>query len=507
MQDLTAEGYDLIMTMDDETLISIFVSNQRRIEELFISSGQIPSSKPTHVQALFQPESTQCDVVKKQGLHHFFDKTENKCSVIINDFETIKKFSEISQKNPVIVDHTINLAEDGSKGNEFSQSVDSLYSKNSDEFANCSEIPGIGCNSDDHIKSSDYKGEILNDDIDTPRNVLDGNEPKDIIETIENDANINLFKMNLKYKKHRKKAQSSSMLDDIHDQLQPSPKRKRYNSSSSIFCISERCSESVSAKSLLTSNTISVDSNIGNKKSDIVEENSMSTEHIISLHKVKQKKTKILNSPFKKKQSCGVYSGQNPKKCFLPMSSKSCNTLNSNSLEPYVACWAHCPAMSSRNPQAHCVPKSQFMEHLKVCHGMAKPINLLNQQIVSICSNCETVVKYDHGSKTEHIVERCSNKWHQQFYLFMENTQDTFAVKWFNAPVVKSPGLAHIVKSVAFHPHLDTLTWKNVKNEYFCYHFCCFCNTFVEDERNLVSSHTSAILHRINFRKSGYKQH
>ena len=168
----------------------------------------------------------------------------------------------------------------------------------------------------------------------------------------------------------------------------------------------------------------------------------------------------------------------------------------------YVSCWVHCPLVLSR--QAPCFPKSQFVKHLCEHHGFsAGTVNYKDRQVVCICHACETVVPYNYKHKVEHLTNRCNSGWQQQFYLFMEENQDIFGIANFNAPVVISPGIQNMFKSSSRHPHLDTLTWKDVNNVQFCYHFCSFCNAFIEDASKSVTVHASSLSHRINVRRAG----
>ena len=494
--------------MDEDTLISIIVFNQKKIEELLISRCQIPNAKVRntiageaeldHTQPIrdnlksIHVDLQVQDIVTEKistTLDYPASITKSESSLIVKNVKNFENISEKGQVNRVIVDHAIPLIERISKPYDYTDIVSDtlLVSKHIQD-----EIPGIGCINNESMLIKHAAG-VLND---VHKIKFNNFKMKEVNKKDNNTWIIN------KRGKCRKKAQSSSTIDDINSQPEPSPKRKRCNSSSFLCSNSKTFTNAAETRHFFKAETSSV---IENKRKEttnlVIEIKSDSTDS------AKQKKTKILSPYFKNKQSNGESSGLNVNKCSsFGVYAKAYNTWSSTCLEPYISCWAHCPAITTRQSQANRVPKSQFMEHLKQYHGMAKSINLFNQQIVCICSNCETVVQYDYGSKKEHNEKRCINIWRQHFYLFMENTQDDFAVKWFNAPVVMSPGFAHIVRSVAYHPHLDTLTWKNLKHEYFCYHYCSFCNTFVEDEKIFVSSHTSSTIHRINFRKSGHQQ-
>ena len=323
----------------------------------------------------------------------------------------------------------------------------------------------------------------------------------------------NVWIINKNNGKRRKKARSSSPGCDLRNKCQPPSKRKRCHSSSSVM--DSTSLESVRPTPSFDSNSITNDHPESRHKIEVViedESESSATDNSekpvkeTSLVPVKKednlspkisntaaspkKKTKILQSSMKRKRQSSAK--VNPKIVLKPSPSLS------NSLEPYVACWAHCPAISTSS--AHCVPKHKFMDHLMEYHTPPRSITLRNQQIVCICHACETVVPYNFKSKTDHLNKRCT-KWHQQFFLFIENAQDNYAIPQFNAPVVKSPGLAGMFKSISHHPHLDTLTWKNVKNEHFCYHFCSFCYVFVDDTMRSVTDHKSTAIHRVNVRK------
>jgi hypothetical protein len=519
----------MALTAEEEMLISIIEFNQKRIEELLISRSQSyqvqtnfvkpsPTVAPKmSIPATNGPASNKCVVsttsasekIVPQILTTFFKDSADGNAGDVDTTAVIAHagcHDQSENSSNIIVDHTVPLpdpiesCESSMQVQHTEASIETTKSvvvkgnrEDESELSTVS-IPGLG--QDNCSTESAFHKKTENDDL---------NCHDVYMNTAEKKSNVWIINKN---GKRRKKARSSSPSNELKNKAEPSCKRKRCNSSSSLID-STRFDNAPSSKSIEGENELKqiteivIDNKLESVSiNDAINECSKEFSTLPMQREDSQcsktailpkKKTIILSSPMKRRQI------QNPKTS--RRTSSKFNTSSSNCLEPYVACWAHCPAISARVPSAHCVPKHQFLDHLREYHTPPRSINLRNQQIVCICHACETVVPYTFKSKTDHLNQRCT-KWHQQFFLFIENAQDNFAIPRFNAPVVKSPGLAGMFKSIAHHPHLDTLTWKNVKNEHFCYHFCRFCNVFVEDTMRAVSDHKSTALHRVNVRKS-----
>ena len=535
----------MALTAEEEMLISIIEFNQRKIEELLISRSQAyevqnkllllnpaavshaskskSNNSVSDSECVEKPVSLTEKIVPKILTSFFNDPTSNENVDVTAEKEGDCQPSGqdgMKSGSNVIVDHSIPLPDLIETSESSAQSLgkernqeDKKLGTASVEFSEAEiepstisiDIPGLGLDSSSP-KPAD------------PDRILMKNSNQLALSTAEPEKRKGYVWIINKNGKRRKKARSSSPFNELRNKNQPPSKRKRCNSSSTVpdsssvgdvkpnvsfdfKSVAMDCHEMKRKIEIVIDNepesstnaTDNFSDNSTDKSSLAPPKKDIELPPIFNSAITSKRKTKILNSPMKRKRQSSPKPQRKP--------ALKLNPSSSNVLEPYVACWAHCPAMSARVPSAHCVPKHQFMEHLREYHTPPRSINLRNQQIVCICHACETVVPYSFKSKTDHLNQRCT-KWHQQFFLFVENAQDNFAIPRFNAPVVKSPGLAGMFKSIAHHPHLDTLTWKNVKNEHFCYHFCRFCNVFVEDTMRAVSDHKSTALHRVNVRKS-----
>ena len=289
----------------------------------------------------------------------------------------------------------------------------------------------------------------------------------------------------------RRKFPSSSSLDDVATKPSQPVKRKRCTSSSSIFDSNPNrvctfTSDNVGSKKEQPVNMC--EPKLPNLTESPTMEQSLQTSlGSPSEGNPRKRKTKILRSPlrngrFRPRPGPGSLKQR-------PSSSGPAR------IEPHVSCWANCPI------REHIFPRNRFIEHLTAHHGADRHINMMDKQIVCTCYACQSVVDYNYPAKFGHL-DRCTGGWQQQFYLFVENVRDQFAIEHFNAPTTinHSTGGGGTQSSSAHHPHLDTLTWRNVKMETFFYHFCSSCRVFIEDDQGSVANHTSSTLHRINFR-------
>ena len=515
----------MALTAEEKMLISIIEFNQRRIEEFLLSRSQsfqmknVPlQSSDTEKKDLHTCIGDADDLSYEENPSGLIPKilgpAYNKPTVVSNEQlaenqdkneanEQLSCQDGIEEGLNVIVDHCVPLPDEINLSKSSSQP--------SKEKEMVQELNGVPISESEIVKTASHIPGLGQDSISSEKVIL---YPKDSdnleIQALTNRArskrNVWIITKN---GTRRKKAMSSETDSPANrNECQPPLKRRRFSSSSSVFDSETQAASNLSSPSATKSafdlnlnkietcnedrsesSTSANNSAIrGSLKAPLISEKDP-TVPVVSA----KKKTKILSSPLKRMRQ----SSPKPKLRSTTIDSPTSN----NSLEPYIACWAHCPAISTGVPSAHCVPKRMFIDHLREYHTPPTPINLRNQQIVCICHACETVVPYSYQSKRDHLNQRCT-KWHQQFFLFIENAQDSFAIPRFNAPVVKSPGLAGMFKSIAHHPDLDTLTWKNVKNEHFCYHFCGFCNQFVEDSMRAVSDHKATALHRVNVRKS-----
>ena len=519
----------MALTAQEKMLISIIEFNQRRIEEFLLSRSQSYQMKNVPLQSSNIPvqssasENKELDtcvggagdlsyVVNPDGLiPKILGPAYNKPSVVSKEQlaqnqdkneanEQLSCQDGIEEGLTVIVDHCVPLPD------EINLS-DSSSSQPSKEKKMIQELNGVPISESEIMKTASHIPGLGQDSVSSEKVIYskdsDNLEFQALTNRARNKRNVWIITKN---GTRRKKAMSSETDSPVNrNECQPPLKRRRFSSSSSVFDSEIQAASKLSSPSA-TKSAFELNFNKIETCNEDRSESSTSTNKSTIRGSIKaplisekdpvvpaKKKTKILSSPLKRMRQ----SSPKPKLRSTTVDSSSSN----NSLEPYIACWAHCPAISTGVPSAHCVPKRMFIDHLREYHTPPTPINLRNQQIVCICHACETVVPYSYQSKRDHLYQRCT-KWHQQFFLFIENAQDSFAIPRFNAPVVKSPGLAGMFKSIAHHPDLDTLTWKNVKNEHFCYHFCGFCNKFVEDSMRAVSDHKATALHRVNVRKS-----
>lgn len=516
---LTSNYLNMALTAEEKMLISIIESNQRRIEELLLSRSQSYQMKnlPLQRSATESKVPNTCKI--DSAVQNFVDldglipkilgPAYNEPSVAPNE-QTSQNYhknddndqpscqDELENGLNVIVDHCIPLPESSPqclKEKEVIPKVDGVPISDNVILNTALNIPGLG---QDNASSEQP---IVSKDLINLKCLSMSNRAK-------NKSNVWIIKKDGTRRKKAMSSETDSQTNRLSNGSLPPPKRRRFSSSSFVFDSdsinhSQGTTKLSSSPSLATNTSCELKIQLktfNENKSELLTsandrklEGSLKPPLLSDIVVSTKKKTKILSSPLKRMQQ----SSPKLKLKSTPTESSS----SSNSLEPYIACWAHCPAILTGVPSAHCVPKRMFINHLREYHTPPTPINLRNQQIVCICHACETVVPYSYQSKRDHLNQRCT-KWHQQFFLFIENAQDSFAIPRFNAPVVKSPGLAGMFKSIAHHPDLDTLTWKNVKNEHFCYHFCGFCNQFVEDSMRAVSDHKATAIHRVNVRKS-----
>lgn len=492
----------MALTTEEVTLLKIIEYNQKKIEELLLSRSKAYQNNAI-VQVINSDKSKS--IVQGSGYPNRSRSVPDKAvpQILTSFFKDSAEDSEVQEhrkesycnsgtKTNVIVDHSVPGLPVSC--NEAINQSTAVTDKQSSGSIKCNESM-MATNTEMKQVSVPIPG--LGDCPPIPRN------PSEPVVTLADIAVDPLPKRNVwvisKNGKRRKKARSSSPSDTIKRAMPPS-KRKRCNSLTSAS--SSSTTDPVGASNLIkcfTKKSVELTPKIPVVvEKDEPEFSGKITSGNNCTYPVK-KRTVILSSPLMKKNHERQSSPNNHRK---PIKFDVGEKLAKGEPEPYVACWAHCPAISTRIQSDHCVPRHLFMDHLRQYHTPPTYINLVNQQIVCMCRACETVVPHSFQLKSDHLDQRCT-QWQQQFFLFIEPTQDDYGIPDINVPVVKSPGLAGMFKSIAHHRHLDTLTWKNVKGEHFCYHYCMFCNGFVEDSLRAVSDHIATALHRVNVRKAG----